>query len=241
MSDFTKVTAVILAGGIGTRLQNIVSDRPKVMAEINCKPFITYLLDQLAETDSEQVIISTGYMAKKIEEFIGPVYKSLQVNYSREEKPYGTGGALKLAGQAIGTKYCIVMNGDSYTKFNFVSLLMNHINSEANITIVVKKIEDPSRYGSIQMDDKNNIIEFTEKNKTMSQGLINTGVYFMNTSVLREISGNIPCSLEYDFFPCMIGKGLYGFETDGRFIDIGTPESYSQAEKFFGNKSRVSA
>ena len=157
------------------------------------------------------------------------------MDYAWEETPLGTAGSLKLAGQAVDTKRCLVMNGDSYTEFDYVSLLMNHIKSDASITIVVKLVGDSSRYGTIQMNEQNSITLFIEKGATEGQGLINTGVYLMNTLVLDEISEKIPCSLEYDFFPSMIGKEIFGFSsaTEGRFIDIGTTESYAKAETVF--------
>jgi NDP-sugar pyrophosphorylase family protein len=241
MSDLSRVTAVILAGGMGTRLRQVVSDRPKVMAEINGKPFLYYVLDQLAEVDIKRVVISTGYMADKIEEVIGFSYKGLKVDYSWEESPLGTGGALKLAGQSISMKYCLVMNGDSYTEFDPVSLFRSHKQKNASIVLLAKMVPGTSRFGTIQMNEQNEIIRFMEKGETTDSRLINAGVYIMKTSALQKIPEKIPCSLEYDFFPFMIGKNIYGYEAEGKFIDIGTPESYSQAEKFFGRKSRVSA
>ena len=238
MSDLSQAMAVILAGGLGTRLRKVVPDRPKVMAEINGKPFMYYLLDQLVEANIKRVVVSIGYMAVQIEERVGSVYKGLQIDYSREESPLGTGGALKLTGKIVTTKYCLVMNGDSYTEFDLVSLLMTHKNSDARITIIVKAVEDSSRYGTIQMDEKNNIIDFNEKSDTVGRGIINVGVYLMSTSALQQIPEKIPCSLEYDFFPGMVGNGIYGFETKGKFIDIGTPESFEEAGEFF-NQLRV--
>ena len=241
MSDLSQVTAVILAGGLGTRLQKAVSNQPKVMAEINGKPFLYYVLDQLDEVDIKRVVISTGYMADKIEEVIGFSYKDLTVDYSWEESPLGTGGALKLAGQSISTKYCLVMNGDSYTEFDPVSLFRSHKQKNASIVLLAKMVPGTSRFGTIQMNEQNEIIRFMEKGETTDSRLINAGVYIMKTSALQKIPEKIPCSLEYDFFPFMIGKNIYGYEAEGKFIDIGTPESYSQAEKFFGSKSGVSA
>ena len=241
MFDLSRVTAVILAGGMGTRLCQVVSDRPKVMAEINGKPFLYYVLDQLAEIDIKRVVISTGYMADKIEEVIGFSYKGLKVDYSWEESPLGTGGALKLAGQSISMKYCLVMNGDSYTEFDPVSLFRSHKQKNASIVLLAKMVPGTSRFGTIQMNEQNEIIRFMEKGETTDSRLINAGVYIMKTSALQKIPEKIPCSLEYDFFPFMIGKNIYGYEAEGKFIDIGTPESYSQAEKFFGSKSGVSA
>ena len=234
MSDLSRVTAVILAGGMGTRLRQVVSDRPKVMAEINGKPFLYYVLDQLADVDIKRVVISTGYMADKIEEVIGFSYKGLKVDYSWEESPLGTGGALKLARQSISTKYCLVMNGDSYTEYDPVSLFMTHKQKNANITILVKAVGDTTRFGTNQMNKQNEIIKFMEKGSNKGPGLINAGVYVMNTSTIHKIPKKTPCSLEYDFFPKMVGKAICGFDTKGKFIDIGTPKSYSKAEKFFG-------
>ena len=203
------------------------------MAEINEKPFIVYLLDQLAEACIGSVIISTGHMAQVVEENIGSSYKGLRLYYSREKTPLGTAGALKLAGQTVATKHCLVMNGDSYTEFDPVSLFMSHKQKNANILLLVKVTSDTSSYGTIEMNEQNEIVRFVEKGNSTSAGFINAGVYIMKTLALQKIPSKTPCSLEYDFFPAMIGKGIYGCETEGRFIDIGTPESYNQAEKFF--------
>jgi NDP-sugar pyrophosphorylase family protein len=233
MSNFSQVSAIILAGGLGTRLRGVVPGLPKVMAEINGKPFITYLLDQLAEAEIERVIISTGYMAQTIEETVGSSYRSLHIEYSREENPLGTGGALKLSGKPVDTKYCLVMNGDSYVEFDLVSLFISHKEQNSNITILVKAVDDTTHFGTIEVNEKNEIIKFIEKGSSKEACLINAGVYIMKTSTFLDIPDKTPCSLEYDFFPSMIGKGIYGYETEEIFIDIGTPESYAQAEKFF--------
>ena len=233
MSDISQVTAVVLAGGLGTRLRKVILDRPKVMAEINCKPFITYLLDQLAEANIERVIISTGYMANIVEDTIGASYNGLHVDYSREETPLGTAGALKLAGQVVDTEYCLVMNGDSFIEFDLVSLFMSHKQKNANITLLVKAVDDITRFGTIQMNEQNEIEKFIEKGCSTSTGLINAGVYLMKTSEIQKIPDKIPCSLEYDFFTSLVGISIYGYETEGKFIDIGTPESYEEAGKFF--------
>ena len=235
MTDLSQVTAVILAGGLGTRLRGVVSDRPKVMAEINGKPFIAYLLDQLVATGFGRVIISTGYMANIVEDTIGARYKHLHVDYSREDTPLGTAGALKLARQTIDTEYCLVMNGDSYTEFDLISLFMAHKQKNANITILFKAVGNTTRFGTIQMNKQNEIIKFMEKRSGKGPGLINAGVYMVDTSIIKKISKKSPCSLEYDFFPKMVGRGICGYETKGKFIDIGTPESYSEAEYFLGS------
>jgi len=233
MSDFSQVSAIILAGGLGTRLRKVVSGQPKVMVEINEQPFVYYLLDQLANAEIERVIISTGYMGHVIEETVGSSYKRLRIDYSREEMPLGTAGALKLAGLAVDTELCLVMNGDSYMEFDLLSLLTFYKQKNANITLLVRSVTDTSRFGSIQMSDQNEIVQFMEKGCSTNGGLINAGVYLMKKPTIHKIPDKIPCSLEYDFFPAMIGKGVYGYQAEGKFIDIGTPESYSEAERFF--------
>ena len=233
MSDFQEVTGVILAGGMGTRLRQVVSDRPKVMAEIKGKPFIAYLLDQLVEANIERVIISTGYMADTVEDNIGRSYNNIRIEYSKEEVPLGTAGALKLAGRTVDTEYCLVMNGDSYTEFDDTTFYLAHKQKNANITLVVKALDETDRFGVVCKNENNEIIDFMEKGSNKGAGFINTGVYLMKTSVIQKIQKKTPCSLEYDFFPAMIDKSIYGYETAGNFIDIGTPKSYAQAEIFF--------
>ena len=234
MSDLSWVTAIILAGGLGKRLRTVVSDRSKVLAEVDGKPFLYHLLDQLAGTGIGQVIISTGYLARSIEQVLGPSCRGLKLKYSREDTSLGTAGALKQAREIIDSPRCLVMNGDSFVEFDPISMLLFHIDMGAEITILVKKVDDTKRYGAIEMNAKHEIIRFKEKESARGLDLMNAGVYFMETSALEIIPDKTPCSLEYDFFPTMSGKGLYGCKTEGRFIDIGTPESYAQAEKFFG-------
>ena len=233
MSDFQEVTGVILAGGMGTRLRQVVSDRPKVMAKIKGKPFIAYLLDQLVAAGIGRVIISTGYMADTVEDNIGRSYNNIRIEYSKEEVPLGTAGALKLAGRTVNTEYCLVMNGDSYTEFNDTTLYLAHKQKNANITLVVKALDETDRFGVVCKNENNEIIDFMEKGSNKGAGFINTGVYLMKTSVIHKIPKKTPCSLEYDFFPSMIGKSIYSDETKGDFIDIGTPESFAHAELFF--------
>ena len=111
MSDLSNITAIILAGGLGTRIQSTIGNEPKVTAKINGKPFLYFVLDQLSKTKIERVILCTGYKAQKVENVIGCSYKNMVVDFSREQKPLGTAGALKLAEKLFDTKYCLVMNG----------------------------------------------------------------------------------------------------------------------------------
>jgi D-glycero-alpha-D-manno-heptose 1-phosphate guanylyltransferase len=155
------------------------------------------------------------------------------VDYSLEGTPLGTGEALKLASHMVDTKYCLAMNGDSYAEFDPVSLLTAHEKLSAKITLVVKPVVDSSRYGTVRMGEDNTIKAFTEKSGATEGGIINAGIYLINTTELQEIPDEKPCSLENNFFPRTTGKGLYSCEISGSFIDIGTPKSYGLAKKIF--------
>jgi D-glycero-alpha-D-manno-heptose 1-phosphate guanylyltransferase len=229
----SELTAIILAGGKGTRLRKAVSDRPKTMAKVINKPFIIYLLDQLINHKINSVIISTGYMANLIENEIGYEYKGLQIQYSQEYEPLGTAGALKLAAKIVMTNQCIVLNGDSYIEVDFKKLLLFHDKIKANITLVVKKVIDCSRFGTLEVDKKDSIIKFSEKRNTKNPGYINTGVYLVEKPILNKLSDKKPYSLEYEFLPSLIGNNLFAYQTIGEFIDIGIPESYERAGTFF--------
>jgi len=232
--DLSKIDTVILAGGLGTRLRETVPDRPKVMAEIKGRPFLTYVLDQLNAADLKKVVVSTGYMAQYLENALGSAYKNLRILYSREEKPLGTGGALRLAKGHLNKEFVLVINGDSYFELDIPSFFETHLVKKAIISIILVAINDNKRFGSVDVDGEGRIINFAEKNGESGSGLISAGIYMMNRSVLEDIPTIIPCSLEYDFFPNRTGYGMYGYECDGRFIDIGTPESFSIAKEFLG-------
>ncbi|MBT6229204.1 MAG: NTP transferase domain-containing protein, partial [Candidatus Scalindua sp.] len=149
MKDMSPITAVILAGGLGKRLRGVVSDRPKVLAEVNGRPFLTYLLDQLAEAGINSVILCTGYMADSISKEIGNLYNGVKITYSRENKPLGTGGALRLAVSNLNLKYVLVMNGDSYIGIDFKDFIEWHVKRGCSASIVLVTADDAGRYGSV--------------------------------------------------------------------------------------------
>jgi NDP-sugar pyrophosphorylase family protein len=231
----SELTGVILAGGLGTRLRESVSDRPKVMAEVCGKPFINYLLDQLNNAGFKKSVLCTGYMADYVEESLKDAYQNLTICYSRESKSLGTGGALSLAKQYLKGSHVLIMNGDSYIEFNMHDFLNHHIQQNALVSILATEIEDIARFGSIEVTENNEITNFSEKGDKSGQGLINAGVYLMKIEAFDMLPVEVPCSLEIQFFPTLVGKGLCAYPINGRFIDIGTPESYIEAEQFFSS------
>lgn len=231
--NIANITAVILAGGFGTRLQSVVSDRPKVLAEVSGKPFLAYLLNQISSVGIRKVVFCTGYMAEKIEGCFGDTYGQLNILYSKEEEPLGTGGALKLALPYLSSDVVLVMNGDSYTEADLCSYVNWFFQKDCEAALLLTRVPDTNRYGSITINGQENITAFNEKGASSDAVWINAGVYLMRKSLIVSIPTEQPYSLEYELFPSLVEKKLYGFCSEGRFIDIGTPESYALTEEFF--------
>jgi len=233
MEGFTEITAAILAGGFGTRLQSVVSDKPKVLAEVSGKPFLAYLLEQLSPAGIRKVVICTGYMAEQIEECFGDAYDSLRIVYSREDEPLGTGGALRLALSKLSSEIILVMNGDSYIDTDLSVYANWFFEKGLQAALLLSWAEDTSRYGSVIINENKTVASFEEKSENCGPGWINAGIYLFRKSLIASMPSGRHYSLERDFFPELTGKGLYGFCVGGRFIDIGTPESYAEAQEFF--------
>jgi len=236
MPNNCDITAVILAGGFGTRLQPIVSDRPKVLAEISGRPFLAYLLDQLVSAGIRKAVLCTGYMADMVRDCFGDTYNSLRLLYSKEETPLGTGGAIRLALPHISSDVVLVMNGDSYINVGLDIFLDWFFEENRQAALLLTKVNNTSRYGRIGLDKNKKIEFFEEKGNNSGSGWINAGIYLINKSLINRIPPHQPYSLEKQFFPELAGDRLFGFCFEGQFIDIGTPESYAKAEVFFADK-----
>lgn len=236
MQHISDITTVILAGGLGTRLRPVISDKPKVLAEVMGRPFLTYLLDQLFFAGVRKVILCTGYMGNRVQEVYGDTYKSLHLLYSQEDEPLDTGGALRLALPLIESNHVLVMNGDSYVRVDLNSYVdwFFHIDRKASLVLV--KALDTSRYGMVKVKKDESILIFEEKGMAKDSGWINAGVYLVKTSLLKSIPSGKAFSLEREFFPSLVGKGLFGYQCKGNFIDIGTPKSFNKAEKILKNE-----
>ncbi len=227
------VTALILAGGLGSRLRTIAADHPKVLAPVAGRPFLTYLLDQLIATGFRHVVLCTGYKGKQVKKTFGNNYNNLAIQYSQEPEPLGTGGALRFALPMIHTKSVLVFNGDSYVKSKLQEFLVWYFEKKPLAALLLARLSDTRRYGQVEFDTNVRVISFEEKGARLGLGWINAGVYLFNRSLIESIPDGKPISLELDIFPSLIAKGLYGFRCEDAFIDIGTPESYAEAEVFF--------
>jgi len=224
--------AIILAGGFGTRLQGVVKDVPKPMAPVNGRPFLTYILDYLIEYEYTKVVLSVGYLHEKIEEFFGNQYKSLKIDYAVETEPLGTGGGIAYAMSKCQTKNVLVINGDTMFKVNLTEF--EHFFAEKNrlLSIVLREVDDVSRYGSVVTGNNHMIVLFSEKGASAGRGYINGGVYMINRALFDKYPQPKKFSFEKDLMEKLYTQEqFYAMPSDGYFIDIGIPEDYARAQK----------
>lgn len=232
------VTFAILAGGLGTRLQPVIGDHPKVLAQVSGRPFLCYLLDQIEAAGGVGVVLCTGYRGGEVQATIGTTYGRLSLTYSHETAPLGTAGALRLA-MPLFKPRVIAMNGDSYCPVNLAAVWAWHALSGARATLVMTEVPDTGRYGRIRFDADRRILEFVEKGMFHGRGWINAGIYCLERELLGSIPAGRSVSLERETFPAWIGRGLFGYPAHGQLMDIGTPEAYAVAERFLAEGGDV--
>ena len=236
--SLAEVPVFILAGGLGTRLRNVLPDRPKCLAEISGRPFLSYQLDALDKAGFRRVVLCTGYLANLVYREIGESFGGLQVSYSREDQPLGTGGSVRLSLDRYPCDDCLVLNGDSWCDLDYYDLIADYRQTQTPL-MVLSEVEDTSRYGRVETDDFGGVIGFAEKGLP-GRGWINAGVYVMPGDSLCQYPAESPISLEKELFPGWVEEGrLRGYKSAGRFIDIGTPETLKMASSFFQERFQL--
>jgi D-glycero-alpha-D-manno-heptose 1-phosphate guanylyltransferase len=222
--------AIILAGGLGTRLRTEVPDRPKCMALVSGRPFIAYLIEYFQKNGVEKFILSLGYKHEVVVEYIRSQFPDDDIRFSIEDEPLGTGGAIKLACGMTSSTSVLVLNGDTYFRVDPLELAAFHQKKEAHCTLALKPMTEFDRYGVVVVDDDQAVCRFEEK-RHYSFGLINGGVYMLQREpFLRE---ELPrkFSFEKDYVEYFYDKRpLYGLIQEGYFVDIGIPEDYRRAQ-----------
>jgi NDP-sugar pyrophosphorylase family protein len=231
MVSLAETTAVILAGGRGTRLRSVLPHQPKVMAEFHGRPFLAYLLDQLVAGGVQKVVLCTGYRGEEIRTRLGDAYGPVPLTYSHEDEPLGTGGALRLALPVLDSDPVMVMNGDSLIEADLQDFLAWFLGRPAAAALLLTRVEDTARFGRVEVAGDGSITNFQEKG-VPGPGWINAGVYLLKKAVLELMEPRRFLSLEGDLLPTLVGQGLYGQRVAGKFIDIGTPESYAEGVEF---------
>lgn len=234
------ITALLLVGGQGTRLRPVISSTPKPLARVGQQPFLELLVRQLQRQGIQRLVMCTGYMSSQIEEEFGNgTAWGLNVQYSRESQPMGTAGALKLAQPFVADgEDFVVMNGDSFVEVDFGALIRFQREKKGIASFAVVSVPDAARYGTVKVDSHGQVEGFLEKTGANLPGTINAGVYAFNQEIFRHIPDG-PASLEKDVFPKILTHGVYAFQVQGMFIDIGTPEDYARAQILRDRLSRA--
>ncbi len=226
--------AIILAGGFGTRLKDVVSDVPKVMAPVNGRPFLEYILDYLEDHILDHVILSVGYKHEIIREHFGNQYKSIKIDYAIENEPLGTGGGIKKAFEYINGYRALVFNGDTMFRINLQKSFEFHSSKSSEFSIILREVNNVERYGAVELDENHRVISFDEKGQKFGNGKINGGVYLINKSFFKNNPFPDKFSLEKDCFEKMVHSyPFYAMACKQYFLDIGIPEDYKKAQDDF--------
>ena len=226
--------AIVLAGGFGTRLQKVVSNVPKPMAEISGEPFLNYIFYKLKKEGIKTVVLSVGYLSQHIINYYKEEFAGIKIYYSTENTPLGTGGGIKLALDFCKQNEILVLNGDSFFNVPIQNFYLNHTSKNADCSIALRHVNNASRYGSVETDLEDRIISFQEKNEVEVSGNINGGVYILNKKHFIENTPSRNFSIEQNYFQALhTTEKFYGFPFHNYFIDIGIPESYNQANSDF--------
>ncbi len=231
MNLLNQTDIVILAGGLGKRLSSVTGGGQKVLVEIEGKPFIEILIDYIASQGGKRFILCTGHGAQAVEDYFEAKRPDLNVVFSIEQEPLGTGGAIKQAASLVNTANFLAMNGDCFCVIDYNQLIDTHLKNYANATLAVTMMDDAREYGTIDLNDRQEIQAFKEKQPMHQSALINTGTYCFTKDIFKLVTTPAKFSIEYDFFPHLVGKNFYGFKVENRFIDIGTPDRYAWAQQ----------
>jgi len=217
--------AIILAGGLGTRLKSISKDTPKPLMPINDKVFLDYPIHQLKKFNINNIFLSVGFNHNLIVDY----FKNTELKYIIEEEPLGTGGAIKKAlSQISDFENIVILNGDTFFNIDYDKLVELHLKTRSDITIGSKIIQKPYRYGTMEIENSK-VIDFKEK-KEIEEGVVNCGIYIINKSILKYFPSEEKFSFEKEILENQIQKlKISTLISDSYFIDIGIPEDYNKA------------
>ena len=222
--------AIVLAGGLGTRLREVIGQTPKPLASIADRPFLAYLLEFMANQRVSTVILSIGYMQQTVINTLGDKFDSLSLQYSVEEMPLGTGGAIKKAMERVPSSYVFIVNGDTLFKVNYVDMMALALKRRPALVMALKRVDDCSRYGRVVLEG-DRVIGFDEKG-VPGAGVINGGLYLMVRSIFDGWELLDKFSFEKDFLnPHIRALAPIAYVSDSYFIDIGVPQDYERARR----------
>ena len=225
--------AVVLAGGTGSRLGRLTADTPKPLLPVAGRPFVTHVLAHLEGQGIKRVVLATGYLADRFEQALGPRWQGLELSYSREETPLGTGGALARALGPRTEEFAFVVNGDTYFPLDYSELAARRERANARLALALRHVPDSGRFGAVELEG-DRVVALREKDGA-GAGLVNGGTYLVDRAALLAASPRGAFSLEKDLFPPWVAQGLVaGLACEVDFIDIGIPESLAEAGRRLG-------
>ncbi len=226
--------AIVLAGGFGTRLRGIVDDLPKPLAPVAGRPFLARLLDRLAGDGIRRCILATGYLAERIEAVVGPCWQGMEIAYSVEPAPLGTGGAIRLAARLLQGSGTHVLNGDTWLAYAPAALEAAARAIDAPMAMALARVDDVARYGAVDID-AGRAVAFREKGER-GPGWINAGCYFLDARALDALPATQAFSFEHAVLQPGVARGeVAAFTATAGFIDIGVPEDFARAQGLFAD------
>jgi D-glycero-alpha-D-manno-heptose 1-phosphate guanylyltransferase len=231
--------AVILAGGLGTRLGELTRDVPKPMVPVAGRPFLEYLMDYWMEQGVGGFVLSVGYKAGVVRDHFGSAYRGVPVKYSVETEPLGTGGGLLQAiDLCAGGKAVLALNGDTYFAAKLAPLAELQERAEADLVMALFDAASRDRYEGVELDAAGRIAGFVRREEKKLCSLANGGVYVVHPKLAQQAERGKKISLENELLPAWLGqqKKLFGLRVPGAFIDIGTPSDYARAESVLNGK-----
>lgn len=228
-----KPDAVILCGGQGTRLRSVLGDGPKSLAEVGGRPFLEILLDQLKTAGWRRVVLCTGYGSAALQQHFNSTGPALEICFSEEQVPLGTGGALRNALPLLKTDMALVMNGDSYVSLHLADVHRHYLQRKTDVLMVVVPADTRTDAGAVAVDSLGRVTGFAEKTKAGGARFYNAGVYLIARPLLEAVPSGRPVSLEQELIPKWIERGMHAYIHQGRLLDIGTPERLADANSFF--------
>ena len=230
--------AIILAGGFGTRLASVLSDRPKALAPVGEEPFLILLLRKLSNEGFRRAIIATGHLGDQIVAALGCKVGGVEIVFSRESEPLGTGGAARLAIELARSSEVFVINGDTWVDLDYGDMIAFHHRHESKVTVAVVPVPDTTRYGTLEIVN-DRIVSFREKSAS-GQGVINAGNYLLNRDVFASFALPKRFSIERDFLEEYLDVlKPAAFRARGSFIDIGIPDDLSRAQALFAPQNEL--
>jgi mannose-1-phosphate guanylyltransferase len=225
------VQALVLAGGEGTRLRPLTLTTPKPVMPLAGRPFLSFMLDWLARHGADDVILSCGFMSDAVRRVLGDIYDGMRLRYVVEDEPLGTGGPVRLAyDNGLLDERLLVLNGDVLTDMDLAAELEQHERAGARVTLALVAVDETESYGVVPTDPEGRVEAFLEKTAgDVPTNRINAGAYVLEREVVEAIPAGRAVSFEREVFPALVGDGLYGWQAQGYWIDIGAPDRYLEA------------